>query len=142
METIRKALADVVSSEDGATGRHLYAFLQENGMGLDSEGRSVIGGKSGSSEGTVKRVEPDGTSHKVSVRTATFVGFAPVDEPRYLAVAVLQKDDASKFYGGRYAAPPVGRLLLRALKLGGRSQDLPVKAGETTRSYAASEQGK
>jgi hypothetical protein len=33
-------------------------------------------------------------------------------------VAVFQKDSASKFYGGRYAAPPVGRLLLRAMTLG------------------------
>lgn len=121
VETIVAALANVVSEDNGATGRHLYAYLRESGKGLYPDDRSMIGGKSGSSEGTVTRVEADGSRRRVEIRNATFVGFAPVDEPRYLAVAVLQKDDAAKFYGGTYTAPPVGRLLLRAMaRKGGR----------------------
>ena len=53
----------------------------------------------------------------VEVRNASFVGFAPANAPRYLAVGVLQRDDSARFYGGSYAAPPAARLLLEALSL-------------------------
>ena len=36
---------DVLSPEEGATGRHLYQLLEELGMGLDADGRSFVVGE-------------------------------------------------------------------------------------------------
>jgi cell division protein FtsI/penicillin-binding protein 2 len=96
-----RAMADVVSDEPHATGLTLFEELKKLGIG-----RGLIGGKTGTSEypGRV-----------ASIRSATFAGFAPVVDPRYLVVCVVQKEGARLFYGGKYAAPAAGRLLLRAL---------------------------
>ena len=75
----------------------------------------MIGGKTGTSECFVKVKDAQGVLREKPVRSATFAGFAPVQDPRYLAVCVLQKEGASLFFGGLYAAPAAGRLLLRAL---------------------------
>jgi hypothetical protein len=53
----------------------------------------------------------------MEMRNASFVGFLPVEQPRWLAVCVLQKDDHASFYGGSYAAPPAVRLLLQTQSL-------------------------
>lgn len=105
---VTAAMADVVSPRPGATGANLCRAFAREGIELHgflagktgtAASRSVVGGRT------------------VEVRNASFVGFAPVGEPRYLAVCVLQKDDGARFYGGSYAAPPVARLLLEATRL-------------------------
>ncbi len=100
---VRQAMADVVSNQEGATGSRLYAMLE----GLGHQG-SVIGGKTGTS---LTHTRGSGVMKK----TASFVGFTPTANPRFLAVCVLRKDDADHFYGGTYAAPGAARLLLGAL---------------------------
>ncbi len=100
---IRQAMARVVSDEPGATGSRLFKMLRELGY----EGQ-LMGGKTGTSDSPIK-------ASGSRMKTATFVGFTPVDAPRYLAVCVVRKNRASRFYGGSYAAPAAGRLLLAAL---------------------------
>jgi hypothetical protein len=68
------------------------------------------------------------------VRNASFVGFLPVEAPRWLAVCVLQKDDSARFYGGSYAAPPVVRLLLQCQQAGTAAAAAPGIAGRFERS--------
>jgi len=106
-------MVDVVSSDPHATGSHLRArMLKEEGIDL----HGIVGGKTGtavSNIGIPKR-------GKVEVRNASFLGFLPVEEPRWLAVCVLQKDDSARFYGGNYAAPLAVRLLLQAQRLAER----------------------
>ncbi len=102
------AMRGVVSDEHEATGRHLAEELAAVGAS------GMVAGKTGTSEYEERRTE-HGVRRRVMVRTASFAGFAPADNPRYVAVCVLQKPGASSFWGGRYAAPAAGRLLLRAL---------------------------
>ena len=111
------AMRGVVSDEPNATGRWLFEELQEKGM-------PVVAGKTGTSQNL---------AGQTWIRTASFAGFAPVDKPRYLAVCVLQKPGAAAFWGGRYAAPAAGRLLLRALtqSLPERPLDAQVSARRT-----------
>jgi cell division protein FtsI/penicillin-binding protein 2 len=103
LELLREAMCGVVSEEANATGRPLFEELRRNGL-------PPVGGKTGTSE-----YEEARNGEKVWIRTASFAGFVPVDKPRFVAVCVLQKPKASAFWGGRYAAPATGRLLLRAL---------------------------
>jgi len=110
VEAVRAAMVDVVSSDPHATGSHLHErFLKEEGLDL----HGIVGGKTGTAASWVGM--PNGS--KVEVRNASFIGFLPVEEPRWLAVCVLQKDDSARFSGGSYAAPPAVRLLLSAQQL-------------------------
>ena len=62
--------------------------------------------------------EADGT--KVIMRNASFVGLLPAEDPKWLAVCVMQKKGGrARFYGSSYAAPPAVKLLLRCLELRG-----------------------
>jgi cell division protein FtsI/penicillin-binding protein 2 len=94
---MRQTLARVVTDPPGTAHRHI------SGPGVDG----VIGGKTGTSFVST----PQGR-----VSTASFVGFAPVHSPRWLAMAVLQKDNVHSYYGGQFAAPIVRDLLLHVMR--------------------------
>jgi len=102
------AMRDVVSNIEGATGRVLHANFQREGIEL----HRLIGGKTGTAVSSVGDEK---------VRNASFVGVLPAEDPKWLAVCVLQKDGRARFYGGSYAAPPAVRLLLRCHELRERS---------------------
>jgi len=123
---IREAMRDVVSDDPHATGRHLYKMLEDLG-----QEQPLIAGKTGTSDSRIRGIR---------AKTAAFVGFAPVQKPRYLVVCVLRKDRCARFYGGSYAAPSAGRLLLRALALedeGRRLQKEQVRAWTEDRGVAS-----
>ena len=107
------AMRGVVSDTPGATGRHLAAELARKGAD------GLVAGKTGTSEYDEIR-----QGRSVTIRTASFAGFAPADRPELVVICVLQKPEADRFWGGMYAAPAAGRLLLRALSPpAGRSVD-------------------
>lgn len=109
VNAIREAMADVVSNDSHATGRFVHQqMLKETGVDL----QGLVGGKTGTAVSPVRLL--DGS--KATMRNASFVGFLPADNPRWLAVCVLQSDVVSRFYGGRYAAPPAVKLLLQCQK--------------------------
>lgn len=113
IDAVRAAMVDVVGDDPHATGHFLHERLLKE-EGIDVHG--LIGGKTGTAASDVF-IEGRG---KVNVRNASFVGFLPVEAPRWLAVCVMQKDDDARFYGGSYAAPPAARLLLQARSLAER----------------------
>ena len=115
VDAVRAAMVDVVSPDDQATGRFLHRdMLRETGVDL----HGLIGGKTGTAASDVRLRD----GRRASVRNASFVGFLPAHEPRWLAVCVLQKDDSARFYGASYAAPPAVRLLLQCQELAERRQ--------------------
>ena len=134
VEAVRAALVDVVSDDPHATGYHMHQRMLKE-LGIDLHG--VVAGKTGTAASNVP-VEGRGT---ISVRNASFVGFLPVEQPRWLAVCVLQKDDSARFYGGSYAAPPVVRLLLQCQQREQRRQlyqDARTSSGGQTRGMFGS----
>jgi cell division protein FtsI/penicillin-binding protein 2 len=102
---VRGAMGETLRRERG-TGRNLG----------DDRIRALIGGKTGTS---YRR-----TGSGTRIYCASFVGFAPVEQPRFIAICVAQKSSTSKFYGGTFAAPAVRDLLLEALdgRFGSRLQ--------------------
>ncbi len=110
VHAVQGALIDVVSDQQGATGRHLHEAMRKE-LGIDLHG--IVAGKTGTAVSWSSSKERG----RHQVRNASFVGFLPAEAPRWLAVCVLQRDDAAKFYGGKYAAPSVARLLMRAQQL-------------------------
>jgi cell division protein FtsI/penicillin-binding protein 2 len=146
VDAVRAAMADVVSADPHATGTYMHARMLKE-LGIDLHG--VVGGKTGTAASTIG-IPGRGA---VSVRNASFVGFLPADNPRWLAVCVLQKDDSARFYGGSYAAPPAVRLLLQCQQLeqrrlqrqepangaSGQARDASGTPGDSGWGHAASE---
>ncbi len=79
--------------------------------------------------GTAARIVPEGLTMGgktgTAVRlgradggyTATFVGFAPADAPRYLCVAVVDRPQGGRHFGSQVAAPAAAAVLEAAMAL-------------------------
>ena len=81
-----------------------------------------VGGKTGTAEIIGQRVDDNGVVIQQSVTTALFVGVAPIDEPEYVVVIIVERGGS----GGGIAAPTAKPVLQYLL-----NQPLtPVQAGE------------
>ena len=106
------AMRDVLSNFEGATGRSVVQRFEKQGVDL----HGLVGGKTGTAFGSVRLAG----GQTVTMRNASFVGLMPAEDPKWLAVCVLQKKGGrARFYGSSYAAPPAVRLLLRCQELHG-----------------------
>lgn len=100
----------VVSAQTAAEMRLMLAGVVERGTGTLAaiDGYSV-GGKTGTTEKFIQE-EARYTEDVVS----SFVGFAPVEDPR-LVIAVVIDSPAGGEFGGTVAAPVAGQIALSAL---------------------------
>jgi len=57
---------------------------------------------------------------------SSFVGFAPVSEPRLVIAVMLDEPSAGKYYGGQVAAPVFAQVMQGALRLIGAPYDAPL----------------
>lgn len=85
-----RSIIESVVSKPGATGKNAYV------KGFR------IGGKTGTSEKT-----PRGTNKRI----ASFVGFAPANDPEIICLVMLDEPQVENKYGGTIAAPLVGELI-------------------------------
>lgn len=92
---------DIVSEETSETMKYMLEEVIENGGGKKAavEGFS-IGGKTATSE-----TLPRGTGKYI----ASFVGFAPAEDPTVLAILIIN-NPVGTYYGGQIAAPVVKEL--------------------------------
>lgn len=106
---LRQAMIEVVAAPKGTARSHLL-----------KAGKPLIGGKTGTSQ--VRRItmedreEGDYKNEDIDWKLrdhALFIGFAPAENPRYAAVAVIEHGGS----GSGVASPIVGELLWKALEL-------------------------
>lgn len=92
---------NIVSEETSATMRYMLEQVVENGGGKNAyiEGYR-IGGKTATSQ-----TLPRGSGKYI----ASFLGFAPADEPEVIALAIINNPQGT-YYGGQIAAPVVRQL--------------------------------
>lgn len=92
---------NIVSAETSETMRYILEQVVENGSGKNGyvEGYRV-GGKTATSQ-----TLPRGSGRYIS----SFLGFAPADNPKVLAVAIINNPQGV-YYGGQIAAPIVRQL--------------------------------
>ena len=92
---------NIVSSETSSTMRMILEQVVESGSGKNGyvEGARV-GGKTATSQ-----TLPRGSGRYI----ASFLGFAPADNPRVLALAIIHNPQGL-YYGGQIAAPVVRQL--------------------------------
>jgi cell division protein FtsI (penicillin-binding protein 3) len=73
-----------------------------------------------------------GTAHKLEGRSyankyvSSFVGFAPVSDPRLVVAVIVDEPTAGEYYGGAVAAPVFSTVTGAALRLLGVPTDAPV----------------
>lgn len=96
----------IVSGETSATMRMVLEQVVESGSGKNGyvEGARV-GGKTATSQ-----TLPRGTGRYI----ASFIGFAPADDPEVLAIAIIHNPQGV-YYGGQVAAPVVRQLFENVL---------------------------
>lgn len=92
---------EVVSAGTARTLRELLAGVVEAGTGGNA---AVAGYRVGGKTGTADKLGPDGTY--TDVTRASFVGLAPIDDPK-LVVAVMVDEPSWEYRTGGQAAAPV-----------------------------------
>ncbi len=84
--------------------------------------------------GTAKKGNPDGPGYSDRLYVASFVGAAPLENPRVAALVVVDEPDASiSYYGGTVAAPAVKQILERTLPYLGVPPDEPSRMARANR---------
>jgi cell division protein FtsI (penicillin-binding protein 3) len=76
---------------------------------------SVPGYRVAGKTGTAQKVDPVTGGYSADKRVASFVGFAPVENPR-LVIMVMVDEPRSQVYGGLVAAPVFSRIAGQALR--------------------------
>src|SRR3546814_9964498 len=109
----------VISADTSAIMRRLLRLVVKEGTGRFAKAPGyLVGGKTGTAE------KLSGGSYSQNARVASFVGAFPMNDPRYVVLAMIDepKPNAKSFgyaTGGWVAAPAVGQLVQRMATLVG-----------------------
>ncbi len=113
----------VISKETaGAVRKMLEMAVQPGGTAprAQVEGYRVAG-----KTGTAHKIE--GRGYAANRYIASFVGFAPVSQPRIVVAVMIDEPAAGQYYGGLVAAPVFSEVAGGALRLMGVAPDTPLK---------------
>ena len=83
----------------------------------------IAGYRVGGKTGTAHKLEGRGYTNKY---IASFVGFAPVSNPRLIVAVMIDEPSAGQHYGGTVAAPIFADVMAGALRLMSVAPDAPV----------------
>ena len=98
-----EVVRQVISKETSATMRSILESVVANGTGKNAYVPGYrIGGKTGTSEKA-----PRGSDKRI----ASFVGFAPADDPQVVCLVMLDEPSIGSRFGGTIAAPVVGKIM-------------------------------
>ncbi|MCX7961959.1 MAG: penicillin-binding protein 2 [Burkholderiales bacterium] len=112
----------VLSPEVARTVRAmLEAAVQPGGTAPRAR---VMGWRVAGKTGTSRKQENGG--YATNRYIASFVGFAPVSEPRLVVAVMLDEPSAGQYYGGQVAAPVFAQVTEGALRLLGVPYDAPL----------------
>ncbi len=89
----------------------LETVTQKGGTGTRAK---VAGYRVGGKTGTSHKVGKEG--YQDSEYTAIFAGIAPISDPRFVLVVVIDQPQGQEYYGGEVAAPVFGRIMEAALR--------------------------
>lgn len=84
----------------------------------------IVGWRVAGKTGTAHKQENGAYAHDKYV--SSFVGFAPVSEPRLVIAVMLDEPSAGQYYGGQVAAPVFAQVMQGALRLLGAPYDAPL----------------
>jgi cell division protein FtsI/penicillin-binding protein 2 len=111
---LKQDLQQVVNRREGTA----FSAFEDFGDGM-----AVVGGKTGTAEVIKSTVDEDG-NFVPSVTTALFVGAAPINNPEYVVVIIVERGGS----GGQIAAPMAKQILQYLLN--GPEAITPISLGE------------
>lgn len=105
-EAVRRVFSERTTEEY----RQIMRSVVQHGSGTHSD---VPGYRVAGKTGTAQIAEG---GRYIDLNMASFVGFAPADDPRIAGVIMLYKLHVQPSWGGLWAAPPFGRIVEQALE--------------------------
>lgn len=110
------------------TARELRAMLE---MAAGPEGTApkarVPGYRVGGKTGTAHKLEAGNYANKY---VSSFVGIAPISDPRLIVAVMIDEPSGGKHYGGDVAAPVFAQVMGAALRTLGIPSDAPLQVAE------------
>jgi cell division protein FtsI/penicillin-binding protein 2 len=76
---------------------------------------SIPGYQLAGKTGTASKIDPETGEYSKSAYVASFIGFAPANDPRLLCAVVVNEPSSGSIYGGTVAAPAFGQIMSFAL---------------------------
>jgi cell division protein FtsI/penicillin-binding protein 2 len=76
---------------------------------------SVPGYQLAGKTGTASKIDPRTGEYSKSAYVASFVGFAPAEDPKLLCAVIVDEPQSGSIYGGAVAAPAFGQIMEFAL---------------------------
>jgi len=100
----------VLSPKTSAQMREILGkVVEENGTGTQARIKGfLVGGKTG----TAQKVEPGSGRYSATKRTASFIGFLPLNDPKLLILVVID-EPRGQVYGGVVAAPAFNQIAVK-----------------------------
>jgi cell division protein FtsI (penicillin-binding protein 3) len=112
------------------TAREVRAMLE---MAVQPGGTApkaqIAGYRVGGKTGTAHKIEGGAYANKY---VASFVGFAPVSDPRLIVAVMIDEPSNGKHYGGEVAGPVFAQIMAGALRTLGVAPDAPLKPLDLT----------
>ncbi|HLX79721.1 MAG TPA: penicillin-binding protein 2 [Burkholderiales bacterium] len=84
----------------------------------------IVGWRVGGKTGTAHKEENGG--YAANKYVSSFVGFAPMSDPRLVIAVMLDEPSDGQYYGGQVAAPVFSQVMQGALRLLGAPYDAPL----------------
>lgn len=103
-------LRRVLSPKTSAQMREILGkVVEEDGTGTQARIKGfLVGGKTG----TAQKVEPGSGRYSPTKRTASFIGFLPLNDPKLLILVVID-EPRGQVYGGVVAAPAFNQIAVK-----------------------------
>ena len=120
MKNERTVVRRVISPGTSETIRTLLRGVVEKGSGKNAQ---VPGYSVGGKTGTSQKYDEDGQVSS-SKLVASFVGFAPVNNPQFSCLIIVDEPQVPQVYGSTVAAPFVQQVLAASLSYSGVAPDI------------------
>lgn len=102
-----------VSEATASMMRQLLEKVVSEGGGTRAK---VAGYRVAGKTGTAEKLNDMGSGYEDGAYIASFVGFAPVDNPRIAVIVMIDNPSGNSYYGGVVAAPVAGKILSEVLR--------------------------
>lgn len=106
-----EAVRQVISGETSAKVRKILESVVENGSGRNAQ---IPGYRVGGKTGTAQKYDDTGVAAGKLI--ASFIGFAPADDPQFVVLILVDEPKVGSIFGSTVAAPFVKNVLEETLR--------------------------
>lgn len=107
------------------TAQDIVPFLEEEVASGGGHNAYIPGYRFAGKTGTAQRLNVEGTGYAEGQYVASFIGFGPLENPRYIALVVVD-NPRGIYYGAQVAAPVFKSLMIQILRAKGIPPSQPV----------------